>query len=267
MRLAEGEACYLDPAHESVPLDAEQGRQALVRQVWYGPLAFLLTPESQLPIAVLSVVIMLCAAFTSTLWVGLSLFLGPPLIALLIRIFLPALLGSRTPRGTSAHALLPLPTDLPLRGRVVAKGVLSAPLSGRECVGFALALGAAEFSFGDVFLRDAQVAELRIELENGRHIDLPAGPMRLDFSELEPVLEKDAARRYLRDISAALVAESKRPPVPYDQVWEGILRDGDRVWIIGEVTSGAVSYRESGMAMSFVNQPHLRVVAPNDPTD
>jgi hypothetical protein len=92
-------------------------------------------------------------------------------------------------------------------------------------------------------LRDTACAGFTLELDDGRRVEVPAGPIEvaMEGARLEP-LSTDEWRALLAWLRAAPSPEP-RPVIPHDDVIACRIADGDRVELWAELAPGDAPYR------------------------
>ena len=147
---------------------------------------------------------------------------------------------------------------------------LGSPISGAACVGYATSLATKSGPWGAeaTMLRDAATIGFTVQLDDGRRVQVPAGPMVLDMRNAEQVsAPAGAVGRYLTAIDPTATGDDLLP-FPYDKVRERLLRPGDRVEIIGpveatvDVSAAPTGYRDAAATvLTPAGVPRLRLAA------
>ncbi len=151
-----------------------------------------------------------------------------------------------------------------IEGVVKAAGSLTSPLSGTECVAFGIKLVAKRSSHGKVMLRAAETSGFDVELNDGSHAHVPAGRILLAPSRRETEIRRDVVLDYLRRVDPHHTTEQYEDPIPFDRGYEAVVKDGDRITLLGELRpaldpDGEQSYRHATTRLEFTGVPAFRV--------
>jgi len=201
----------------------------------------------------IAVALVVLALWSSTMVVTLAALLGAatlaPVVALLawpglsVRSFLD---GEQRPLGAVAPPPLLLDGEMTV-GRVIAGHAAPAPLSGRPCVAYGVALHHRSARPSTLIAQEASSGGFRIRTDDGRAIDVPDGAIVLagggDVIECDP----ERVRDYLARLG--LVGVRGERLIEFDEAREQRLGIGDRVAVFGALLgdldrSGEVGYRD-----------------------
>jgi hypothetical protein len=262
-----GAPCAYSRRHTVVALDTEQGRSALRREVWetpWVPRAALASQEwrvaSLITPAVVGILCMNAWAAAGTALVMWGARAGDALRARSRRMAA----ALTPPRGRPGHLRLLGRRDTHLRGHLRGPRV-TAPLTGRPCLGYSVLLRANEFFGGDIMLIDAWIGDGSVALHDGRTVHIPEGLVEIDDPAPDTVTDQAAIERFLAGLAPgetrALLA-GERPPVPYDVVTESILPVDTELEVAGKLVEVPGMYRDAGRAWRLRDVPILRVVEP-----
>jgi hypothetical protein len=264
--LPEGAGCTHGRQHTVVSLQTEQGREALRREIWETPFKPLHLPGDDW--------LMGAAAFSPLIVGAVSLdgmlFLGTAAVAW------SALAGGALWRWRRQRRRR-LAQDSPPRGRpgylqpprrarrwsgtVQATDSVTAPLTGRPCMGYGVVLRASEFFGGDVMLIDAWTRGGNVVLDDGRTIQLAEGPVEIADPTAVEIDDRAAVKRYLGAIEPALSSDT-RPLLAFDTVTESIIPIGAHVELMGKIVEVPGMYRETGRHWRTRDVPLVRVQLP-----
>jgi hypothetical protein len=116
---------------------------------------------------------------------------------------------------------------------------------------------------GGAMLRDAEAAGFDIELDDGRVVRVPPGRIRMYGAKSREKVAGDKMGAILEPIEAT--GDGVRPLFPYDFAETIVLREGDRVEVMGELepaadTAAGGGYRASAGILAPVGVPVLRAV-------
>lgn len=265
--LVAGERCELDGKHRVVDLATAAGVAAFGDEIWSAPrFSVGSTPEGRTAaLGALSV-----GTVAGTVALGPVALLAVPAALgahLVMRAF-----GRRTvenPRGIGAYLRQSYSRRLRRTGALEGDNCLTAPFSGRRCIGYSFFFCARE-SFGGAimlaggchggfFLRGTDDADWEVMAE--------AGSFRLAIqgAEIGPaagyVASGSAVERFVARFHQSLAGEREgRPVLPYDSVVEICVRSGDRVEAYGPIVASPFSYRSSGRQFRFARVPQLLVL-------
>ena len=284
--LARGEACDAGTGHRVRELDVA-GTEALVTEVWGPP-----PVRTQLRRTakaggsgagaggVLEACGQGCGEGCGSLDVGGSL---GEIAAVLMVILAAAVVAvvlywaiSRIVRYVRKRRNRPRPNGAPRRparlaghgprGRIVAAGAtLAAPLSGEACAAYGIRLDSKRFARGEVMLREAWTAGFEVELDDGTRARVPPGRVRFDAPRGARQVDDARARRHVEALAPVHGADPLENPFPFDRAYEVILREGDRVELLGQLEPRAdatveVGYREAAVVLMPTSVAALRPV-------
>jgi hypothetical protein len=150
------------------------------------------------------------------------------------------------------------------RGTVQATDSITAPLTGRACLGYGVVLRAREFFGGDVMLIDAWTRGGNVVLDDDRTIQLVEGPVEIDDPMAVEISDRAAVAQYLDTIEPALCSDT-RPLLAFDTVTESIIPAGAHVELMGKLVKVPGMYRETGRNWRMRDVPLVRVL-PMTPT-
>jgi hypothetical protein len=126
------------------------------------------------------------------------------------------------------------PSAPPLHG--IARGAGAVPpFGGAPCVAYGLELHNHRHRVGRIMLRDAASAGFVIELDDGRTVRVPPGPISVAMTgaPVEPIAT--TAWRDLLAWTHVSAATEPRPIVPHDEVVARRIADGDPVALWAEL--------------------------------
>ena len=265
--LPEAAHCAHGRRHAVVSLQTEQGRDAFRREIWETPYMPLHLPSDEGVVAataaapvVVGLVSLSMPAFIATAAVAWSALAGAALWRWRQRRRWNRPAPDSPPRGRPGYLRPPLRVPH-WRGVVQATDSITAPLTGRPCLGYSVVLRAREFFGGDVMLIDAWTRGGNVILDDGRTIQLIEGTIEIADPTAVEIGDRDAVARYLDTIEPALTSDT-RPLLPYDTVTECIIPIGSRVELIGKIIEVPGMYRETGRHWRMRDVPLVRVLPP-----
>lgn len=206
------------------------GRLMLVERVWGPPTA--LTRVNR-PAGAFLVVGMLTLAFSllGFYGVGVAAALGFFLAAGLVRAIdlgteqelwrerTRALPAAENPRSSKKP-------EAPFVGRVRAQTVCIAPMSRRYCVAYAVEL--RDEHGHDTYLRDAATIGFEVVSNDGRVVQIAAGPIAMRAPEAREIILDEQIRAYLQEHDPEWRPE-RYDPFPYGTALEAVICEGDLV--------------------------------------
>ncbi|HWN66369.1 MAG TPA: hypothetical protein VNM90_01955 [Haliangium sp.] len=265
--LPEGARCAHGHRHTVVSLHTEQGRDALRREIWETPYMPLHLPGDEGVVAataaapvVVGLVSLNMPVFIATAAVAWSALAGAALWRWRQRRRRNRLAPDSPPRGRPGY--LRPPWRVPhWRGVVQATDSITAPLTGRPCLGYSVVLRAREFFGGDVMLIDAWTRGGSVALQDGRTIQLVEGTIEIADPTAVEIGDRAAVARYLDAIEPALSSDA-RPLLVFDTVTESILPAGSQVQLMGKVVEVPGMYRETGRHWRMRDVPLVHVLLP-----
>ncbi len=159
-------------------------------------------------------------------------------------------------------------------GPVVATGTIRAteafasPLSMDECAAYGMELATTRWFRRYPMYRDGEIGACRLELDDGRVVDIPAGRCVVDLRQATPDSAYfDPARRFLAKLNAE-PGQTKYRLVPFDTASLVLLRDGDRVTlhtplqdVLDPTAPHTGGYRDAAPTrLSLAGTPRLRLL-------
>lgn len=246
--------CDRSPRHEVARLDEDDGRAALRHRVWTKPGALPLPfPAKAAMTAVGSMgMIILGTAFGPLGLLGGAALIGTPLV-------LSIESRARHPRGTATY-LRKVRAGSGYVGTVSGDDRFTAPLSGRSCLAYALALRIDPNRVGNIVLVDSATCGFTLDCNDGRRIQIAPGRIRLDGEHDKTITDESVVRRFLKTVDQTLTAPDEHSPIPHDRATELILEAGARVQANGRTTEIAMSYRESAKNLVMRHVPRVAIV-------
>jgi hypothetical protein len=154
---------------------------------------------------------------------------------------------------------------------VTSRPLLAAPIDGRPCVAFGLAITHQDGSLRrgpQTMLRDGATLGFEVELASGERARIPAGPCTLDLATARRAWPSPRVDAYLRTVDPQHGGDDDQPPFPCDQVDVATLAPGDRVEILSPVSSIAaapaafIAYREAAGIVVPMGPVRLRPLPP-----
>lgn len=263
----EGAPCPHGRRHHVVSLDTEDGRDALRHEVWetpWAPNTGLSSPAwraaaaATVPmfVGLVSASALAAAGTALVLWGGLA---GRAALARRQRA-----ITVTPPRGRPGHLRVLGRRDTRQRG-ILRGPLLTAPLTGRPCLGYSVILRATEFFGGDIMLIDAWIGQGIVTFHDGRTLHVPEGLVEIDHPAPTRITDQDAIERYLASIvpgHSSVPPDGARPLFPYDVVTESILPTDAEVEMIGRLVELPGMYRDAGRSWRMRDVPMVRVVEP-----
>lgn len=292
--LAEGERCDGGPRHRVTQLHQEPGRKRLLEEVWGAPDLRRRTRQLAKAGSVGAVLIGLlqcCAVvtcecgqfvpdvFIDAIGVGTLLLILAAVVASMGLVYVVATISDYVRKRR--NALIPNgalarphpPGGSRLRGTLaLADGAaLIKSSGGRPVAAHGLELRTSRFMRSGVMLRDGAAAELMVELDDGRRLQIPAGRVRVDASSSAQRLRPADLRRYLDDLDPLRRAADpgEHDALPFDDARERHMMPGDRVevrgacepFIVPGQASEAGGYRQAAASLLRpVGVPWLRAI-------
>lgn len=145
-----------------------------------------------------------------------------------------------------------------LRRRGVLEGdhAVSAPFSGRPCVGYAFLFCASDTYGGPILLAGGAHGGFVIRPGNGagREVVAEPGSLRLEAERPGVPAPADAVARFVDRFHPSL-----RERLPFDSVIELCVVSGTPVEAHGKLVEAAFSYRSAGGQLRFTRVPQLAI--------
>lgn len=263
-------SCPRGRRHHVVSLDSEDGRTALRSEVWETPWAPRASQSSPMRLVAAAVVPMTVGLAVGTVWNSAQAAAGTALAlwgALAGKAALPRRQRADTitpPRGRPGHLRVLGRRDTRQRG-ILRGPLLTAPLTGRPCLGYSVILRATEFFGGDIMLIDAWIGQGSVTFHDGRTLHVPEGLVEIDHPAPTRITDQDAIERYLARVvpgQASPLPDGARPLFPYDVVTESIIPTDAEVEVIGRLVELPGMYRDTGRSWRMRDVPMVRVVEP-----
>lgn len=263
--------CAQHRRHHVVSLETEQGRDALYREIWethwipregFPQFEWMVAGAIFAPVAAGLV-------WGAGVAVGVSVAAWSALTGKVVWARRQRSVALTPPRGRPGHLRLLGWRDARQRG-IVRSAHITAPLTGRPCVGYSVILRANEFFGGDIMLIDACIGEASVELKN-RHTLHLSGPVEIDDPAPVAITDRNAIERYLDDLVPGLMrgattdlpgaaTPGARREVPYDRVTESIIPPDAEVEIVGKTVEVPGLYREGDRSFRMREVPVVRPV-------
>ena len=286
--------CMQSRRHHVVSLETEHGRDALYREIWETPWV----PGNAMPrIKRLAATAVLAPGIVGLVWVsawataGTALIAGSALARSVIQARRQRTVALGPPRGRPGHMRLLGRRETRHRG-LLRSTQLTAPLTGRPCLGYSVIVRASEFFGGDVMLIDAWIGAGSIELDDGRTLQISRGVVELDAPAPVEITEQAAIERYLAGLAPGLARGASRGAMPgatpgatpgarndgagapaagprrffpYDLATESIIPLDAEVEVVGKTVEVPGLYRDGGRSYRLREVPVVRVVQPPAP--
>lgn len=252
-RVLVGDRCELDGKHRVVDLATAEGARAFTDEIWSAPrLTMASTPEGRIATAGAIGVATIAAAVA----------LGP-LGLLAAPLAVGANLAARNllrrpgakPRGTPVYVHTSFSRRLRRTGALEGDDALTAPLSGRACLGYSFFFRCADSFGGSIMLAGGAHGGFSLRGDDGREIIAEPGRFRLDAGAGDPAREIAPAAAVDRLVSRFHPSLE----VPFDRVDEICVRSGATVEAHGPVVAASFSYRSAGGQLRFARLPQLIV--------